>query len=58
MEREQTETVREVSAARQTEAAPLRRLPRRGSATTKQMHRRLLHALRDNRIKRALSAKR
>ena len=50
MRREQTETVRDVVAARDGEAAPLRKLPHR---TTKQMHDRLLRALSDRRIKRA-----
>jgi hypothetical protein len=52
MRREQTETVREVSAARGGEGAPFRRKPQR---TTKHMHQRLLRALGDRRIKRAFS---
>ena len=53
MRREQTETVREVANDRDTDAAPVRRLPRRTAASTKQMHQRLLKALGDRRIKRA-----
>jgi hypothetical protein len=52
MRREQTETVREVHAARASEGAPLKRMPQR---TTKQMHQRLLRALGDRRIKRIFS---
>ena len=55
MRREQTKTVREVNSARETEGAPLRRLPRRTAQTTKQAHQRLLKALGDRRIKRAFS---
>jgi hypothetical protein len=55
MRRAKTETVREVNTARETEAAPLRRLPHRTARTTKQMHDRLLKALGDRRIKRAFS---
>jgi hypothetical protein len=55
MRREQTETVRELSAAREADGAPLKRLPARTTATTKQMHQRLLRALSDRRIKRSFS---
>jgi hypothetical protein len=55
MRREQAQTVREVRAARETAGSPLKRLPRRGAATTKQMHGRLLRALGDRRIKRVFS---
>jgi hypothetical protein len=54
MRREQTETVRELAATR-GDASPVRRLPRRRSGTTKQMHERLLRALADRRVKRAFS---
>jgi hypothetical protein len=50
--KQQTETVREVSAARGGEGAPLKRKPQR---TTKHMHQRLLRALGDRRIKRAFN---
>jgi hypothetical protein len=50
MRKVQTKTVREVAAAREADAKPLKRLPQR---TTKQMHERLLRALGDRRIKRA-----
>jgi hypothetical protein len=49
MRSKQTERVREVSAEREAEGAPVKRLPRRDS--TQQMHQRLLRALRDGRIK-------
>jgi hypothetical protein len=51
MRRARTQTVRDVSSTREADAAPAKRLPQRG--TTKQMHERLLHALRDRRVKRA-----
>jgi hypothetical protein len=51
MRRERTEQVKEASAAREADATPLRRLPKR--ASTKQMHERLLRALGDRRFKRA-----
>jgi hypothetical protein len=55
MSKEPTKTVREVTAERSTDAQPLRRLPRRTGASTKQMHERLLRALSDRRIKRSFS---
>jgi hypothetical protein len=54
MRREQTDAVRDVAASRGgQDGAPIRRLPQRTKDTTKQMHRRLLRALSDRRIKRA-----
>lgn len=50
MSKDRTEKVRDVSAERER-AKPLERLPQR--ATTKQMHKRLLRALGDRRVKRA-----
>jgi hypothetical protein len=52
MRREQTKVVRDVADERDPNAKPVRRLPPR-RATTKQMHERLLRALRDRRVKRA-----
>ena len=51
MRRERTQHAREARAPRDLAAKPLKRLPQR--ATTKQMHERLLRALRDRRVKRA-----
>jgi hypothetical protein len=54
MRRDQSKTVREVNTAREKDGAPLRRLPRT-TRTTKQMHERLLKALKDRRIRRSFS---
>ena len=51
MWREDTERVRDVTTSREADAKPVKRLPER--ATTKQMHKRLLRALGDRRVKRA-----
>jgi hypothetical protein len=47
-----TDAVRELVRRSPSPGAPLKRLPRRTTQTTKQMHRRLLRALDDRRIKR------
>ena len=56
MRSEETRTVRATLTERgTTEAARLKRLPRRTTQSTKQMHERLLRALSDRRIKRSFS---